>query len=34
MMFGFFDVAVAPDVTVMDLMRPPKAPKATGAAIE
>ena len=34
MMFGFFTVAVAPDVTVMDLMRPPKAPKATGAAIE
>jgi hypothetical protein len=32
MMFGFFTVAVAPDVTVMDLMRPPKpAQKATGA---
>jgi hypothetical protein len=31
MMFGFFTVAVKPDVTVMDLMRPPKAPKATGA---
>jgi hypothetical protein len=32
MMFGFFTVAVNPDVTVMDLMRPPKAQKpATGA---
>jgi hypothetical protein len=31
MMFGFFTVAVAPDVTTMDLMRPPKPqPKATG----
>jgi hypothetical protein len=30
MMFGFFTVAVAPDVTPMDLMRPPKPqPKAT-----
>jgi hypothetical protein len=30
MMFGFFTVAVAPDVTTMDLMRPPKPPqKAT-----
>jgi hypothetical protein len=27
MMFGFFTVAVSPDVTVMDLMRPPKAQK-------
>jgi hypothetical protein len=35
MMFGFFTVAVNPNVTVMDLMRPPKAqPKPTGAAIE
>jgi hypothetical protein len=32
MMFGFFIVAVPPEVTVMDLMVPPKPqPKATGA---
>jgi hypothetical protein len=31
MMFGFFIVAVPPEVTVMDLMRPPKQQKATGA---
>ncbi len=32
MMFGFFIVAVPPEVTVMDLVRPPKPqPKATGA---
>jgi len=35
MMFGFFTVAVPANVTVMDLMRPPKAQqKPTGAAIE
>jgi hypothetical protein len=33
MMFGFFTVAVPPNVTTMDLMRPPKPQqKATGAA--
>jgi hypothetical protein len=33
MMFGFFTVAVAPNVSTMDLMRPPKPQqKATGAA--
>jgi hypothetical protein len=32
MMFGFFDVAVPVDVTVMDLMRPKKAPKAQSGA--
>ena len=31
MMFGFFIVAVPPEVTVMDLMRPQKQQKATGA---
>jgi hypothetical protein len=33
MMFGFFTVAVAPNVSTMDQMRPPKPQqKATGAA--
>jgi hypothetical protein len=31
MMFGFFDVAVPMDTNPMDLMRPKKAPKPTGA---
>ena len=30
MMFGFFTVAVAPDVTTMDLIRPPRQQKPTG----
>ena len=32
MMFGFFTVAVNPDVTVMDLMRPPRPQKPTSGA--